>query len=99
MITIGSWIAVTGMIQAFEAITSQGVGDPQVLSGGIGEALITTAAGLIVAIPALIGYRYLRGLVDFLVVEMEKEAMRLVQAMDRMIAQAPPASRRREAAS
>ncbi|HEY7754554.1 MAG TPA: MotA/TolQ/ExbB proton channel family protein [Steroidobacteraceae bacterium] len=89
---------VTGMIQAFEAITSQGVGDPQVLSGGIGEALITTAAGLIVAIPALIGYRYLRGLVDFLVVEMEKEAMKLVQAMDRMGAQAAPA-RRREAAS
>jgi biopolymer transport protein ExbB len=90
---------VTGMIQAFEAITSQGVGDPQVLSGGIGEALITTAAGLIVAIPALIGYRYLRGLVDFLVVEMEKEAMKLVEAMDHMVAQAPPASRRREAGS
>jgi len=90
---------VTGMIQAFEAITSEGVGDPQVLSGGIGEALITTAAGLIVAIPALIGYRYLRGLVDFLVVEMEKEAMKLVQAFDRMGAQAPAAGRRREAAS
>jgi biopolymer transport protein ExbB len=90
---------VTGMIQAFEAITSEGVGDPRVLSGGIGEALITTAAGLIVAIPALIGYRYLRGLVDFLVVEMEKEAMKLVQAFDRMVAQAPAAGRRREAAS
>jgi biopolymer transport protein ExbB len=90
---------VTGMIQAFEAITSQGVGDPQVLSGGIGEALITTAAGLIVAIPALIGYRYLRGLVDFLVVEMEKEAMKLVQAFDRMGAQAAGTGRRREAAS
>jgi biopolymer transport protein ExbB len=90
---------VTGMIQAFEAITSQGVGDPQVLSGGIGEALITTAAGLIVAIPALIGYRYLRGLVDFLVVEMEKEAMKLVQAMDRLGAQPAAGSRRREAAS
>ena len=90
---------VTGMIQAFEAITSEGVGDPRVLSGGIGEALITTAAGLIVAIPALIGYRYLRGLVDFLVVEMEKEAMKLVQAFDRMSAQSPAAGRRREAAS
>ncbi|MGE0030267.1 MAG: MotA/TolQ/ExbB proton channel family protein [Steroidobacteraceae bacterium] len=90
---------VTGMIQAFEAITSEGVGDPRVLSGGIGEALITTAAGLIVAIPALIGYRYLRGLVDFLVVEMEKEAMKLVQAFDRMGAQSPAAGRRREAAS
>ncbi len=90
---------VTGMIQAFEAITSQGVGDPRVLSGGIGEALITTAAGLIVAIPALIGYRYLRGLVDFLVVEMEKEAMKLVQAFDRLGAQTPAAGRRRETGS
>jgi biopolymer transport protein ExbB len=88
---------VTGMIQAFEAITSQGVGDPQVLSGGIGEALITTAAGLIVAIPSLIGYRYLRGLVDFLVVEMEKEAMKLVQAFDRMSARTPAAGQRRAA--
>jgi biopolymer transport protein ExbB len=71
------------MISAFEAITSQGVGDARVLSGGIGEALITTAAGLIVAIPALIGYRYLRGRVDALVIEMEKQAIKLVQAFDR----------------
>jgi len=89
---------VIGMIEAFDAITSQGVGDPRMLSGGIGEALITTAAGLIVAIPALLGYRYLRGVVDFLVVEMEKEAMKLVQAFDSMTARAP-AVRRREAAS
>ena len=75
---------VTGIIEAFEAITSQGVGDARVLSGGIGEALITTAAGLMVAIPALIGYRYLRGVVDGLVVEMEKEAIKLVQALDRL---------------
>jgi biopolymer transport protein ExbB len=74
---------VTGMISAFEAITTQGVGDARVLSGGIGEALITTAAGLIVAIPALIGYRYLRGRVDALVIEMEKQAIKLVQAYDR----------------
>jgi biopolymer transport protein ExbB len=89
---------VIGMIEAFDAITSQGVGDPRMLSGGIGEALITTAAGLIVAIPALLGYRYLRGVVDFLVIEMEKEAMKLVQAFDTMTARAP-AVRRREAAS
>ena len=89
---------VTGMIQAFEAITSEGVGDPRVLSGGIAEALITTAAGLIVAIPSLIAYRYLRGTVDFLVVEMEKEAMKLVQAFDRMGVQAV-ASARQQAAS
>ncbi len=74
---------VTGIINAFNAITTQGVGDPRVLSGGIGEALITTAAGLIVAIPALVAYRYLRGKVDELVIDMEKEAMKLVQALDR----------------
>lgn len=75
---------VTGMIAAFDAITTQGVGDARVLSGGIGEALVTTAAGLIVAIPALIGYRYLRGRVDALVIEMEKEAIKLVQSFDRL---------------
>ena len=85
---------VTGMVSAFDAITSQGVGDARVLSGGIGEALLTTAAGLIVAIPALIGYRYLRGRVDALVIEMEKEAIKLVRAFDRLGAAtdaAPPA--------
>jgi biopolymer transport protein ExbB len=80
------------MISAFEAITSQGVGDARVLSGGIGEALITTAAGLIVAIPALIGYRYLRGRVDALVIEMEKEAIKLVQAFDRFDAKTTSAA-------
>ena len=58
------------------------VGDPRALAGGIGEALITTAAGLIVAIPALMAYRHLRGKVDTLVVRMEQEALRLVQALD-----------------
>jgi len=83
---------VTGMISAFEAITTQGVGDARVLSGGIGEALITTAAGLIVAIPALIGYRYLRGRVDALVVDMEKEAIKLVQAFTRHGSGSTPAT-------
>jgi len=73
---------VTGIIVAFNAITTQGVGDPKMLSGGIGQALICTAAGLIVAIPSLMGYRYLRGLVDARVVKMEKEALKLVQALD-----------------
>lgn len=73
---------VTGMIRTFNAITQVGIGDPAGLAGGIGEALITTAAGLCVAIPALIGYKYLRGRVQSLVVQMEKEAMRLVDALD-----------------
>jgi len=73
---------VAGIIHAFNAITANGIGDPRVLSGGIGEALITTAAGLSVAIPSLIAYRFLRGKVERLVIRMEKEAMRVVDALD-----------------
>ena len=73
---------VIGIITAFNAITQQGVGDPKMLSGGIGQALIATAAGLIVAIPSLMGYRYLRGKVDGLVIAMEKEALKLVRSLD-----------------
>jgi biopolymer transport protein ExbB len=73
---------VVGMIRTFNAIQTEGVGDPAALGGGIAEALITTAAGLTVAIPALLGYKYLRGRVDSLVVQMEKESIKLVQAME-----------------
>jgi len=72
---------VIGMIKVFAAITASGIGDPQALSGGISEALLTTAAGLSVAIPALILYRYLRGRVDELVVGMEAEAIHLLEMM------------------
>lgn len=71
---------VIGMIKVFGAISAEGMGDMPALSGGIAEALITTAAGISVAIPALIAYRYLRGLVDARVVEMEQEAMLLIEA-------------------
>lgn len=74
---------VIGMVKVFAAITTHGVGDPTVLAGGISEALITTAAGLTVAIPSLIGYRYLRGRVDALAVRMEQEAIRMVEALMR----------------
>jgi biopolymer transport protein ExbB len=69
---------VVGMIKVFAAITTHGVGNPTVLAGGISEALITTAAGLTVAIPSLIAFRYLRSRIDSLVVQMEKEAVKLV---------------------
>lgn len=72
---------VIGMVKVFAAITVHGVGNPGVLAGGISEALITTAAGLTVAIPSLIGYRYLRGRVDGLVIRMEKEAMKFLEAL------------------
>ncbi len=73
---------VLGMIKTFNAITTEGIGNPAGLAGGIAEALITTAAGLTVAIPALVAYKYLRARVDALVVQMEKEAIKLVQAME-----------------
>jgi biopolymer transport protein ExbB len=73
---------VTGMIEVFAAITANGVGNPGILAGGISEALITTAAGLSVAIPSLIGYRYLRGRIDGLVVRMEKEAIKFLEGLE-----------------
>jgi len=72
---------VLGMIRTFNSITSQGIGNPSTLASGIAEALVATAAGLIVAIPSLIGYRWLRRYIDNLVVEMEKEAIKLVDAV------------------
>jgi len=72
---------VVGMIKVFSSIMAVGVGNPASLAGGISEALITTAAGLSVAIPALIGHRYLRGRVDGLVVKMEKEAWRFLETL------------------
>jgi biopolymer transport protein ExbB len=73
---------VTGIIKAFNAIQAGGMGDPRMLSGGIAEALITTAAGLCVAIPSLIGFRLLRGKVDRIVIQMEKDALRLADEVD-----------------
>ncbi|RME35243.1 MAG: MotA/TolQ/ExbB proton channel family protein [Gammaproteobacteria bacterium] len=73
---------VLGMIDVFAVITTQGVGDPTQLAGGISKALITTAAGLSVAIPSLIFYRYFRGLLDSLVVSMEEEALKMVEVLE-----------------
>lgn len=69
---------VSGMIKVFEMISVQGVGDPTILAEGIHEALITTAAGLSVAIPALIAYRYFIGKVDRIVLELEQQALHFV---------------------
>ncbi len=83
---------VTGMIRTFKAITIAGIGNPTAMASGIAEALITTAAGLMVAIPAFVVYRYLRGKVDALVIDMEKEALKLVQAIDRTSGTRPQAA-------
>jgi len=72
---------VSGMIRSFTAITTDGVPNPAVLAGGISEALVATAAGLTVAIPSLIAYRYLRGRIEGLVVRIEKESMRFIEVL------------------
>ena len=72
---------VIGMIKVFSAITTQGVGNPAALAGGISEALITTAAGMVVAIPTLMAYRYFRGKVALLVIRMEQQALRMVEVL------------------
>lgn len=90
--TLGTIAAVTpllgllgtvfGMIEMFLDILTVGVGDANRLAGGIGQALISTAAGLCVAIPAVIFHRYLRGRVTGYVVDMEKQATALLDALD-----------------
>jgi len=72
---------VDGIIRVFSGIASAGLGDPAVLSNGISEALICTAAGLTVAIPSLFFHRYFERLVDDHVVRMEEEALRLIDFM------------------
>ncbi len=72
---------VLGMIQVFAEIMAQGTGNASVLAGGISEALITTAAGLTVAIPALAMHRYFTGKIDAIVVELEQETIKLVDAL------------------
>lgn len=72
---------VFGMIEVFTSIMVQGTGNAGALAGGISQALITTAAGLCVAIPAMIAHRFFQRRVDSLVVTMEQEAVKLVDAI------------------
>ncbi|AGY91913.1 hypothetical protein SPICUR_04670 [Spiribacter curvatus] len=74
---------VIGMIDVFSAIDAQGLGDNRALAGGIGEALITTGAGLSVAIPSVAAHRYLRGRANRLVVAIEREALKLADVLTR----------------
>ncbi|GAA6145458.1 MAG: biopolymer transporter ExbB [Thalassolituus sp.] len=82
---------VIGMIKVFAEIMAQGTGQANLLAGGISEALITTAAGLVVAIPALICHRILQRRVDEIVVYMEQEALKLVDVLhgEREVADSP----------
>jgi len=74
---------VIGMIRVFSAILAFGVGNANQLAGGISEALITTAAGLTVAIPSYFFYRFFKGRVEEYVVSMEEQAINLIEAIER----------------
>jgi biopolymer transport protein ExbB len=83
---------VVGMIQMFLGILDHGLGDVNQLAGGIGKALVCTATGMLVAIPALIFHRYFRGKVTGYVIEMEQQAMALSDALEVRNAAAAPRS-------
>jgi len=72
---------VLGMIQAFNVIATQGVGTPATLGGGISQALITTAAGLTVAIPTILLHKYLSSRADRLILEMEEYSLHIVDLL------------------
>ncbi len=72
---------VVGMIEVFQQISLVGVGKADALAGGISKALNTTAAGLTVAIPALIAHRFFEARVDHLVIEIEHHALRFVDLL------------------
>ena len=72
---------VLGMIRIFNEIMAQGTGNANALAGGISEALITTAAGLCVGIPALMFYRMFLRRVESLVIDLERESIKLVDAL------------------
>lgn len=73
---------VLGMINAFNVIAAEGVGTPATLGGGISEALITTAAGLTVAVPMLLVHRYLSARSDRLTLELEEASMKIVDQVE-----------------
>lgn len=72
---------VLGMIEVFTVVSQQGAGQAQSLSGGISQALITTAAGLSIGIPTLVAYNYFVGKAERLVLDMEAHTNRLIQKM------------------
>lgn len=79
---LGLFGTVVGMIQMFLGILDHGVGDVNQLAGGIGKALVCTATGMIVAIPALAFHRYFRARIGTYIVDMEHEAIALLDVLD-----------------
>lgn len=86
---------VLGMVSVFNAITIRGIGNPQVLSSGISEALITTVAGLCVAIPSLAAHSWLSRRVDDLADEMHHHATAFLGKVHELVQHASQGGARR----
>ncbi len=95
---LGLFGTVIGLIRMFMQVMAGGIGDPAKMAGGIGEALICTAAGLTVAIPAYVLHRYFRSRVAGYCVDMEKQATALLDELTLVQASAAPVRPRRAAA-
>ena len=74
---------VIGVLDSFYSITKNGLGDPSIFSSGISVALITTIAGLIVAIPHYIGYNYIVGILDDIELKIQKEVLKKIWKKER----------------
>ena len=79
---LGLFGTVVGMIQMFLGVMDHGVGDVAQLAGGIGKALVCAAAGMVVAVPALVFHRWFRARIDGYIVDMEHEAIQLMDVID-----------------
>ena len=90
---------VVGMIQMFLGVLDHGLGDVNQLAGGIGKALVCTATGMIVAVPALIFHRFFRSRIAGYVIDMEQEATALLDALDNARPAAPAVSAAQAAAA
>jgi biopolymer transport protein ExbB len=82
-VLLGLLGTVMGMIRTFNAIAALGYGHPEALASGISEALVATATGLVIAIPTLVIYNFFTSRVDSLVMEMEKNSLRMLSILKR----------------
>jgi biopolymer transport protein ExbB len=82
-VLLGLLGTVMGMIRTFNAIAALGYGHPEALASGISEALVATATGLTIAIPTLVLYKFFMNKVDSLVIEMEKNSLRMLSILKR----------------
>lgn len=78
---LGLFGTVSGVIKSFNAISIHGSNDPMLLAGGIAEALVATASGLAVAIPALICHRFLKDKANALIFDMEEYSIKIVELL------------------